>query len=70
MLNLLWKQADYLNELSAYRFTAILYVGNAPQIAKVDWQIWDSAATFKNNLERIKAGDEKILHKELTQSAP
>jgi hypothetical protein len=41
MLNLLWKQADYLNELSAYRFTAILYVGNAPQIAKVDWQIWD-----------------------------
>jgi amino acid adenylation domain-containing protein len=62
-VELLWKQADYLNELSAYRFTVILHVGNAPQIANFDWQAWDKVATFKNVQEKIKAGEEKILLK-------
>ncbi|WP_160717760.1 non-ribosomal peptide synthetase/type I polyketide synthase [Chitinophaga solisilvae] len=38
-----WKQADYSNELSLYRYTVVLYVGIAKETAAVQWLPYQEA---------------------------
>ncbi len=36
-----WKKADYLNELSLYRYTVVLYVGIEKDLLLPKWQSWN-----------------------------
>jgi amino acid adenylation domain-containing protein/non-ribosomal peptide synthase protein (TIGR01720 family) len=47
-IDIQWKQGNYINELSQYRFTAIIYVGLKKDILRPRWQDWDY--TEKKNL--------------------
>ncbi|RBL90134.1 non-ribosomal peptide synthase/polyketide synthase [Chitinophaga flava] len=37
-----WKQGDYGNELSLYRYTVIVHVGREKEVLRPDWQSWDT----------------------------
>jgi hypothetical protein len=36
-----WKQAHYVNELSAYRFTVIIHVGIEKEMVDPGWKVWN-----------------------------
>jgi amino acid adenylation domain-containing protein/non-ribosomal peptide synthase protein (TIGR01720 family) len=38
-----WKQGNYINELSQYRFTVIIHVGVQKAVLKPKWQDWSQA---------------------------
>jgi amino acid adenylation domain-containing protein/non-ribosomal peptide synthase protein (TIGR01720 family) len=43
-VEIVWKQGDYINELSLYRYTVILHVGIEKPVLQPDWQPWDGIA--------------------------
>jgi amino acid adenylation domain-containing protein/non-ribosomal peptide synthase protein (TIGR01720 family) len=43
-VEIVWKQGDYINELSLYRYTVILHVGIDKPVLQPDWQPWDGIA--------------------------
>ena len=51
-----WKQGDYNNELSLYRYDVILHVGDEEDIIQPSWQVWKGAADKHNILSKIEAG--------------
>ncbi|MEJ6981954.1 amino acid adenylation domain-containing protein [Pedobacter sp. P351] len=40
-VEIVWKHGSYVNELSAYRYTVVIYVGLEKEVFKPDWQIWN-----------------------------
>ncbi len=49
-----WKEADYINELSLYRFTVILHVGLKIEVAELSWLPWDGLKdTAEELLEKL-----------------
>ena len=65
-IDIQWKQGDYENELTLYRYTATIYVGIEKEMIEPDWQIWDKETGKKSILEQINAGDNFIAIKDLT----
>ncbi|MDZ4786858.1 MAG: amino acid adenylation domain-containing protein, partial [bacterium] len=47
-----WKDVSYTNELSAYRYTVIMYLRYETEILNPEWQQWKDSNT-KNNFENI-----------------
>ena len=45
-----WKEGDYVNELSLYRFTVILHVGLEKEVSERPWSEWDS---LKNAADQL-----------------
>ncbi|MEJ6981955.1 non-ribosomal peptide synthase/polyketide synthase [Pedobacter sp. P351] len=58
-----WKQGIYINELSQYRFTAIIHVGLEKDILTPKWQDWDSTEK-QNLLFELKEGRSVIAVKD------
>ena len=48
-IDIQWKQGDFLNELSLYRYTVVIYVGVTKEVLEPHWQSWD-AIPDKSNL--------------------
>ncbi len=55
-IEILWKQASYSNELSLYRYTVIIYVGDA-EVTKPQWESWDEIGDKEEIIERLKKGE-------------
>ncbi|MBK8549761.1 MAG: amino acid adenylation domain-containing protein [Ignavibacteria bacterium] len=53
-----WKQASYINELSLYRFTAVIYVGQEKETLKPDWTDWDKIPDKQSIKNELKKGCE------------
>ena len=51
-----WKQADYTNELSLYRYTVLLHVGAPAALLAPAWQAWPGAAASPALLAQLAAG--------------
>ena len=79
-VEIFWKQGDYINELSLYRFTVVIYVGIERNVVTPTWEKWNELADKKNifsgnrNQQGIKAissvpnprlGKEKLLDEAL-----
>jgi amino acid adenylation domain-containing protein/non-ribosomal peptide synthase protein (TIGR01720 family) len=59
-IEMLWKQGDFINELSLYRYTVILHVGMEKDTWEPHWQPWNSAVVSEqldNNLPTIALQD-------------
>ncbi|RBL90546.1 non-ribosomal peptide synthetase [Chitinophaga flava] len=59
-MEILWKQGDFINELSLYRYTVIMYVGIEKETWEPRWQPWNSAAVqeqLDNNTATIALKD-------------
>ncbi|MCB0729106.1 MAG: AMP-binding protein, partial [Ignavibacteriae bacterium] len=57
-----WKQASYINELSLYRYTAVIHVGDdhGKEIIDPKWQDWKDLTDTKSVIEDIKNGKRLI----------
>src|SRR4030095_15711502 len=53
-IDIQWKRGDYINELSLYRYTVIVYVGIEKQKLQGSWQIWNSEESKVSVLEQLK----------------
>ncbi|MES2894104.1 MAG: non-ribosomal peptide synthase/polyketide synthase [Bacteroidota bacterium] len=47
-----WKHASYENELSLYRYTVTLYVGEIPEVIIPGWQDFDTLAAIRKQLDQ------------------
>ncbi|WP_212004531.1 non-ribosomal peptide synthetase/type I polyketide synthase [Chitinophaga sp. HK235] len=59
-VEILWKQGDFINELSLYRYTVIVHVGTEKETWEPRWQPWNSAAVqeqLDNNTATIALKD-------------
>ncbi|ASZ13649.1 non-ribosomal peptide synthetase [Chitinophaga sp. MD30] len=58
-----WKQASNHNELSLYRYTVVLYIGEAPGILSPEWQQWQGADSFIQAQAQLQAQQPLIAWK-------
>jgi amino acid adenylation domain-containing protein/non-ribosomal peptide synthase protein (TIGR01720 family) len=56
-IDIQWKKGDHINELTLYRYTAIIHVGIEKEIIQPDWQPWQdiSPNTILENCQSIIA---------------
>jgi len=55
-----WKQGDYINELTLYRYTVVLYFDIEKPVLQPQWQSWDEIADKHSILSRLSAGNPRI----------
>ncbi|MES2733434.1 MAG: non-ribosomal peptide synthase/polyketide synthase [Bacteroidota bacterium] len=55
-----WKQGNYLNELTLYRYTVVLHVGIEKPMLSVQWQSWDGLKNTQDILEQLNRGEERV----------
>ncbi|SKA37897.1 Methyltransferase domain-containing protein [Chitinophaga eiseniae] len=60
-----WKDADYSNELSLYRYTVILHVGREKNVLRTGWQSWDTLDDKKSVQLELLEGKELIALKDV-----
>ena len=58
-----WKQADAHNELSLYRYTVVLYIGDTPHTWSPDWQQWQGADSITLTQAQLQAQEAVIAWK-------
>lgn len=51
-----WKQADYINELSLYRYTVVLYAGVEKERIDPEWRSWDAPEGTDRFFEELRSG--------------
>ncbi|MBC9909358.1 non-ribosomal peptide synthetase/type I polyketide synthase [Chitinophaga varians] len=55
-----WKQGDYLNELTLYRYTVVLHLDIEKPVLQPQWQAWDEITDKHSILSRFAAGQPRI----------
>lgn len=58
-----WKNVDFSNELSLYRFTVVIYVGIEREVIKPDWQSCEILKNRKEIFSRLQQGELVALKK-------
>ncbi|MEO6230170.1 MAG: amino acid adenylation domain-containing protein [Ferruginibacter sp.] len=56
-VELKWKQVDFVNELSLYRYTVILFVGMHLPVIKPTWKNWDSFTGQQSVFQQLEKGE-------------
>ncbi|WP_324672444.1 non-ribosomal peptide synthetase [Hymenobacter sp. GOD-10R] len=51
-----WKNGAYINELTLYRYTVILHVGEKPEVLTPQWQHWTGSQTQSAVSEQLQQG--------------
>ncbi|MGN7996499.1 non-ribosomal peptide synthase/polyketide synthase [Chitinophaga sp. 22308] len=64
-INIQWKEADYSNELSLYRYTVVIHVGKEKNVLRTDWQAWDTLEDKSSVLEDLATGKDIIALKDV-----
>ena len=60
-----WKNADYQNELSLYRYTVVLYVGIEKEQVIPNWQDWNTGAAAEPAMQQLQVQAEMIALKDV-----
>ncbi|MFN2440585.1 MAG: thioesterase domain-containing protein, partial [Chitinophagaceae bacterium] len=60
-----WKQASYINELSLYRYTVIIHVGTEAEIINPKWQSWDEITDIDTIVGQLENGSSVIALKDV-----
>ncbi|WP_343745843.1 amino acid adenylation domain-containing protein [Chitinophaga sp.] len=55
-----WKQGDYINELTLYRYTVVLHLDIEKPVLQPQWQAWDEITDKHSVLSRLAAGQPRI----------
>ncbi|GEO12155.1 non-ribosomal peptide synthetase [Segetibacter aerophilus] len=64
-VEIVWKHGSYINELTAYRFTAVIYVGMQKQVFEPEWQIWNSVVGSAKAIAQLEDGVPVIAIKQM-----
>ena len=52
-----WKHGAYINELTLYRFTVIIYVGMEAEVYQPEWQNWKGISDQQAILDELQRGN-------------
>jgi len=52
-----WKLGDYINELTLYRFTVIIYVGIEAEVHRPQWQNWKGISHQQAIISQLQQGN-------------
>lgn len=63
-VDLRWKQGQSINELTLYRYTAILYIGGEEKISDPGWQTWTRTGGKETILDSMAASNPVIAIKD------
>ncbi|WP_198172462.1 non-ribosomal peptide synthetase [Hymenobacter ginkgonis] len=55
-----WKQGDYINELTLYRYTVLLHVGEKTELVVPAWQKWSKALANKDFIAQLVQGQPTV----------
>ncbi len=64
-IELRWKLADYTNELSQYRYTVIIHLGNNAKLVEPTWQSWQDNSSIKDLVNQLENGQSTIAIKDV-----
>ena len=56
-LSIEWKQGNFVNELSLYRYTVVLQVGGGEVSLKARWLAWDQVTGKRTIVEQLNRGE-------------
>ncbi|MCW3114364.1 MAG: hypothetical protein JWR18_2760, partial [Segetibacter sp.] len=59
-----WKQGSYINELTLYRYTVIIYVGVQAEVIEPEWVSWLQSEGMQNITNQIEQGQNLIAIKD------
>jgi thioesterase domain-containing protein/acyl carrier protein len=60
-----WKQASYINELSLYRYTAVIYIGAEAEVFKPKWQNWNDFTDMQSIISQLEEGADIMALKDV-----
>ncbi|MEJ7738035.1 MAG: amino acid adenylation domain-containing protein [Chitinophagaceae bacterium] len=64
-IDIQWKQAEYINELTLYRYTVTIYVGINNELMQPDWRSWDDITAKDIIIEQLNNGCTSIAIKDI-----
>ncbi|MBC7873088.1 MAG: amino acid adenylation domain-containing protein, partial [Ferruginibacter sp.] len=64
-IDIQWKQATYINELSLYRYTVVIYVGIEKDVITPLWQVWNTPDEKQKITELLQQQSAVIALKDL-----
>ena len=64
-IDIQWKQGDAINELTLYRYTAIIYVGTEQSLLHPAWHVWDDIADKGSIISQLGKGHDRIALKDV-----
>jgi amino acid adenylation domain-containing protein len=64
-VEIVWKNGDFVNELSLYRFTVVLYVGMEKEMVQPRWQQWDEITDKQAIILQLENGAGMIALKDV-----
>lgn len=59
-ISITWKQGNFENELSLYRYTVVLQIGGEPAVKQPKWISWDQIANKEAIVEQLNREEEVI----------
>jgi amino acid adenylation domain-containing protein len=59
-VSITWKQGDFSNELSRYRYTVVLQIGGSTEPGQPRWTPWDQVSDKRIIIEQLNRGEEVI----------
>lgn len=62
-IDIQWKQGCYINELTLYRYTVIIYVGIEAEVIEPEWVSWSALNNKHNVLDQLEQGRNLIAIK-------
>ncbi|GAA3937011.1 hypothetical protein GCM10022209_34820 [Chitinophaga oryziterrae] len=64
-IDIQWKQGDYSNELTLYRYTVVIHVGKQKKLLQPDWQPWELLEDKSGILLQLVEGHDTIALKDV-----
>ncbi|MCW3106371.1 MAG: Nonribosomal peptide synthetase, partial [Segetibacter sp.] len=58
-----WKQGFYINELTLYRYTVVIYIGIEKELIRPEWQRWEELAGSDKIIDQLQEGQTIIALK-------
>ncbi|MEO7768741.1 MAG: methyltransferase domain-containing protein, partial [Ferruginibacter sp.] len=59
-VEIMWKQASYVNELSKYRYNVVLYVGINRDVIEPEWQLWKGLPQKQHLIDQVQKNESII----------
>jgi thioesterase domain-containing protein/ubiquinone/menaquinone biosynthesis C-methylase UbiE/acyl carrier protein len=60
-----WKQGSYINELTLYRYTVVIYIGAEAEVIKPEWQNWNDFTDMQSIISQLEEGADIMALKDV-----
>ncbi|MBA2761541.1 MAG: amino acid adenylation domain-containing protein, partial [Segetibacter sp.] len=60
-----WKQGSYINEMTLYRYTVVIFIGTEAEVIKPKWQNWNDLTDMQSIISQLEQGSDIIALKDV-----